>query len=57
MDGQVFRSTDGAASWTPVDSSGLTEPFVGTLAIDPKDRSTVYAGTDGGGIFAITFVP
>jgi hypothetical protein len=54
--GRVFRSTDGAAHWSEV-NTGLTVTSVNTLALDPKDPRTVYAGTLGGGIFAITFVP
>jgi photosystem II stability/assembly factor-like uncharacterized protein len=52
--GKVFRSTDGAASWIEV-SVGITVTSVSTLMIDSKNPSTVYAGTYGGGIFAITF--
>jgi hypothetical protein len=52
----VFKTTDGGASWTAV-NSGLTTLSVRFLAFDPKNTSTVYAGTNGGGIFAITFVP
>ena len=55
MAGKAFRSTDGAATWSEV-TSGLTTLSVTTLAIDPRN-STVYAGTDGGGMFAITFAP
>ncbi|MDP9337564.1 MAG: hypothetical protein M3P45_01710, partial [Acidobacteriota bacterium] len=53
--GKVFRSTDGAATWSEV-TSGLTTLSVTALAIDPSN-STVYAGTYGGGMFAITFAP
>jgi len=45
----VFRSKDGAASWSAV-NSGLTALSVNSLAIDPHDPSTVYAGTQGGGV-------
>jgi len=34
-------------------NSGLTTLSVSTLAIDPQNTNTVYAGT-AGGIFAIT---
>jgi len=54
--GKVFRSTDEAASWSEV-STGMTVNDVSTLMIDSKNTNTVYAGTYGGGIFAITFVP
>jgi photosystem II stability/assembly factor-like uncharacterized protein len=54
--GKVFRSTKGAANWTDV-SAGLTGPNVTSLAMDPKDPAAIYAGTAGGGIFAIAFAP
>jgi photosystem II stability/assembly factor-like uncharacterized protein len=49
----VFRSTDGGASWSAL-RDGLTTPFVSVLAVDTQDSSIVYAGTEGGGVFAIT---
>jgi hypothetical protein len=48
----VFRSTDRAASWTAL-NDGLTNLFVQTLAIDPRQPSTLYAGTYGGSVFAL----
>ena len=48
----VFRSTDAGASWTAL-KDGLTVP-VSVLAVDTQDTSTVYAGTQGGGVFSIT---
>ena len=57
--GRVFRSTDGAASWNQV-NAGWTTTTGGHgsgLAFDPTDPSTLYVGTSGGGIHAITFVP
>ena len=52
----VFKTTDGGASWSVV-NSGLTTLSLTLLAIDPQNTNTVYAGTNGEGIFAITFVP
>ena len=52
----VFRSTDGAASWNAV-SAGWMAISVSILKIDSRNPSTVYAGTYGGGIFALTYVP
>jgi hypothetical protein len=46
----------GGTNWTSV-NAGLTSLNVSVLAIDPQDRNTVYAGTAGGGVFAITFDP
>jgi photosystem II stability/assembly factor-like uncharacterized protein len=43
----VLVSTDKCGSWTP-SSNGLMNLFVNTLAIDPNNINTVYAGTDGG---------
>jgi hypothetical protein len=58
--GRVFRSTDGAASWSEVNAGWTATTFGGHgsgLAFDPTDPSTLYVGTSGGGIHAITFVP
>ncbi|MFZ5908447.1 MAG: hypothetical protein ACOYYU_00340 [Chloroflexota bacterium] len=43
----VLISTDNCGSWQP-SNNGLTNLFVNTLAIDPNNPDTVYAGTDGG---------
>jgi CSLREA domain-containing protein len=43
----VFRSTDGGASWQP-SSSGLPAQPVSVLTIDPLAPGTLYAGTDSG---------
>jgi hypothetical protein len=48
--GGVFKSTNGGASWSAV-NTGLTNTSVLALAIDPLTPSTVYAGTNGGGVF------
>jgi hypothetical protein len=44
----VFKSTDGAANWTPV--TGGLGLRVAALAVDPVESSRVYAGT-GTGVF------
>ncbi|HTM51659.1 MAG TPA: hypothetical protein VL285_23350 [Bryobacteraceae bacterium] len=49
--GLLFKSTNGGASWTAV-NSGLPNN-VTALAIDPRNSSTVYAGT-GSGVFRST---
>jgi photosystem II stability/assembly factor-like uncharacterized protein len=46
----VFKSIDGGAHWVPV-NTGLTNLLVRTLAVDPANPMTVYAGTSGSGIF------
>jgi photosystem II stability/assembly factor-like uncharacterized protein len=45
-----YRSINGAASWTLMDS-GIGTPVVPALAIDPTNHQIVYAGTRGSGIF------
>jgi BNR/Asp-box repeat. len=61
----VYKSTDGGARWTGIDSgaggsTGLPDIPVFTLIVDPQNPSTLYLGTDigvfvsldGGGIWA-----
>ena len=43
----VFKSTDGGASWTTI-NSGLANSMVYSLAISPSDNAMVYAGTRNG---------
>jgi photosystem II stability/assembly factor-like uncharacterized protein len=57
---QVFKSTDGGASWSPY-SNGLPSinSWITALAIDPQDSSVLYAGVRGvsggtGGVFKST---
>jgi photosystem II stability/assembly factor-like uncharacterized protein len=42
--GGVLKSTDRAASWTPIGPPGQNGASVWALAIDPTDAATVYAG-------------
>jgi hypothetical protein len=51
----VFRSTDGGATWSGL-NSGLTALSVTSFAIDSHDTRTIYAGTPGG-VFAIRLDP
>ncbi len=46
----IFKSTDGGAHWITV-NNGLANLIVRTLAIDPSNPTTVYAGTQGSGIY------
>lgn len=68
--GGVYKSTNGAASWTLMsDTLGMvyalefpTRTSVESLAIDPTRSSTLYAGTGFGGVFksmdaGVTWVP
>ena len=44
----LFKSIDGGTSWKQL-STGLPQgSSFGPLAIDPRDRATVYLGTDTG---------
>ncbi len=48
--GGVYKTTDGAASWRPV-NSGLTAVPVTLLAVDPRDSNNVFAAGTPFGIF------
>jgi photosystem II stability/assembly factor-like uncharacterized protein len=45
--GAIFKSTDGAQSWSPIKPGGGSNfaPDAMTLAIDPRNSSTLYAGS------------
>ena len=49
--GGVWKSFDAGQSWRPIGSGFLSCFFVQALAIDPQAVDTVYAGTDGEGLF------
>ena len=49
--GGVFRSIDGGANWSPMDDQP-PNLLIRALAI-AAGSSTLYAGTDGGGVFTI----
>ncbi len=49
-DDGMFRSTDGGVIWESA-WSGLTDPRVASLAIDPNNHLVLYAGTRGSGLF------
>jgi photosystem II stability/assembly factor-like uncharacterized protein len=55
-EGGVFKSTDGGATWLPVNEGiGVNDRDIASLAIDPHQTSTLYAGTRAGaGIFKST---
>jgi photosystem II stability/assembly factor-like uncharacterized protein len=46
----VYRSTDGGATWTALDT-GLTIGDVDALAVSSGSTPILYAGTVGGGVF------
>ena len=43
----IYKSTDGGGTWTPM-NEGLASGDVASLAIDPFDPQTLFAGTDRG---------
>ncbi len=49
----MYKSTNGGASWTAFNAGMPSGNIVQSLAIDPSRPTTVYAGTDGGGVFDI----
>ena len=48
--GGVYRSTDGAASWSAI-NTGLADDRVRSLRTPAGDSSTIFANTMGGGIY------
>lgn len=46
--GTVYKSTDGAESWTAYTDGLDPEAIVKSLVIHPRDRRTIYAGTNKG---------
>lgn len=50
--GGIFKSTNGGRNWTEV-NAGLTCAIVNALAIDPAMPTTLYVGTNGGGVIAV----
>jgi photosystem II stability/assembly factor-like uncharacterized protein len=51
--GEVFRTTDGGTTWTPL-SAGLPALPVLDLAIDPSNPSVIFAGLAGGSVYKST---
>lgn len=47
----VFKSTDGAASWQPINGGVLDRYPITVIVIDPRSTTTLFAGTYDGGIF------
>jgi photosystem II stability/assembly factor-like uncharacterized protein len=43
----LFKTTDGGVNWSPANSGLPAGGVVGSMAIDPKTPSTVYAGISG----------
>lgn len=49
----VYKSTNGGATWVPF-NTGLTNPYVTALVVDPANSNWIFAATDGGGVFKWT---
>src|SRR5262249_55416704 len=49
----VYKSLNGGASWTAI-NSGLIDTGIYSIAVEPFNSNTVYAGTTIGGIFKTT---
>lgn len=45
--GGFYRSDDAGATWT-IHTAGLTDVYVECIVPHPRDRDTIYAGTEGG---------
>ena len=41
----LFRSDDGASSWSNVSLGGFSNDFVARVTFDPSDATTIYVGT------------
>jgi Subtilase family len=54
----MFKSTDGAQSWTKIDSgyplTGIIDGSAQALAVNPSSTQTVYAGTFNYGVYKTT---
>ena len=46
--GGIFKSTNGAATWSPVNSGLPDDLSIGSLAIDPRNPKTLYASPEAG---------
>jgi photosystem II stability/assembly factor-like uncharacterized protein len=44
----MIKSTNGGTNWTSVDTGRTLWQTVNSLAVDPQDTETIYAGTDTG---------
>ena len=51
---QIFKSTDGAATWGPASGGLPSDSLITSLAIDPQNPRILYAARYGGGIFKTT---
>lgn len=57
VEGKIFKSTDGGATWLQATAGLATNgviPAVTALALDPRQSTTLYAGTLRNGIFKST---
>ncbi|HKP70100.1 MAG TPA: YCF48-related protein [Pyrinomonadaceae bacterium] len=54
-DGGIFYSEDGGSKWRRIDSKGMKVPSrrVWTMAFDPSDPKTIFAGSHSSGVYRI----
>ena len=50
-DNVVYRSTDSGETWTPLETAGMERPTVVALLIPDNDPDTIFAATQGRGVF------
>jgi hypothetical protein len=53
----AFQSTDGGTTWHAIDGAApdvLTNADIRSLTVDPASPTTLYVGTNGGGVFKTT---
>lgn len=50
----LYKTTDGAATWTAASQGLPASDWIQVLAVDPLDPSTIYAGTTDAGLFKST---
>jgi len=52
-EGEMFKTTDGGANWSPI-GSGLPTEEITIITVDPNTPATLYAGTNRFGIYKST---
>ncbi|MHC4600629.1 MAG: WD40/YVTN/BNR-like repeat-containing protein, partial [Planctomycetota bacterium] len=50
----IYSSTDGGLTWGQLQATGLINPSISALAVDPGNGSNLWAATKGGGVYAST---
>jgi len=47
----LFRTTDGGATWEPLNGEGLTHRCIAYVALSPHDHTALYVAAGGNGVF------